>query len=71
MGLIENPSIIKSSYPNYTASSFLIGRKAYQDARTKKKKPKAFRRGKYSSFFIEGKKRSEIVFISLFNYCSL
>ena len=71
IGLMENPSIIKSSYPNSTASSFLIGRNAYQEAKTKKKNPNAFIRGRYSSFLMEGKKRSETVFISLFNKYSL
>ena len=37
IGLISKPSIIKSSYPNSTASSFLIGRNAYQEAKTKRK----------------------------------
>tara|TARA_B100001113_G_scaffold68359_1_gene52792 strand:+ start:12680 stop:12874 length:195 start_codon:yes stop_codon:yes gene_type:complete len=52
--------------PPWTANSFLTGLSAYQDAKTKKKKKKAFKRVKASCLFIFGKKLTEkLLFIYL------
>jgi hypothetical protein len=61
---ITNITAVKSKgrlyTPPATAISFLTGLSAYQEARTKKKKRKELNSGRYSSFFIRGKKVSLI-----------